>query len=387
MKKVSTKCVVQVVEKIACIAFLGLGCFFIYQGEVWQRFNLRRTNFALYDEEITELPTIYTVINNPNLETSIPVKFGNDFKISLYEYHAISYRDLDSRTASLNKGNNNIGNSPLVVNLQQEGNKNNFQIIPVNYVSGMHKEYVLTYIFKNSSLYNLVNFGIALKSQNNSYVHCLLNYFDGKVHHHRARMGEKNFLVIEPERFSFNKNIRNCREKPYHEVLFDKISDEIVQKCTEPCRPKCVRGFATGAKKIIDRFPACQTSKQSKCFYEVLKNVKNRIEAKPCTKLQYKVVGSTWPTNKNQATFIMRFAIPSRVSVNEEYLVYDLVAVVSAIGGTLGLCIGFSFRDATRMCLEWTEKGLTLIYTGITGVVKCRKISKKNHDTSELNIA
>ena len=195
-------------------------------------------------------------------------------------------------------------------------------------------------------------------------------------------MGEKNFLVIEPERFSFNKNIRNCREKPYHEVLFDKISDEIVQKCTEPCRPKCVRGFATGAKKIIDQFPACQTSKQSKCFYEVLKSVKDRIEAKPCTKLQYKVTFV-----KNQATFIMRFAIPSRVSVNEEYLVYDLVAVVSAIGGTLGLCIGFSFRDATRMCLEWTEKGVTLIYTGITSFFKCRKISKKNHDTLELNIA
>ena len=31
--------------------------------------------------------------------------------------------------------------------------------------------------------------------------------------------------------------------------------------------------------------------------------------------------------------------------VNEEYLIFDAVAMISAIGGTLGLCIGFSFMD------------------------------------------
>ena len=58
MTSVSTKSAFRVIEYVASIAFLCLGCFFIYQGEVWQRFNLRRTNFAKYDEEITELLTI-----------------------------------------------------------------------------------------------------------------------------------------------------------------------------------------------------------------------------------------------------------------------------------------------------------------------------------------
>ena len=33
------------------------------------------------------------------------------------------------------------------------------------------------------------------------------------------------------------------------------------------------------------------------------------------------------------------------IEVNEEYLLYDITGVIGAVGGTLGLFIGFSFRD------------------------------------------
>ena len=42
--------------------------------------------------------------------------------------------------------------------------------------------------------------------------------------------------------------------------------------------------------------------------------------------------------------------------VNEEYLIYDMVAFVSAIGGTLGLCIGFSFTGYASTFLRYFEK-------------------------------
>ena len=208
MRSVSTKYVIHAFEKIASIAFLCLGCFFIYQGEVWQRFHLGRTNFAKYDEEITELPTIYTTIRNLNFNA----KFGRDFKIAYEEYDAISYRDVGLQATNLSLGNNTVGNSQFVVNLEQRYKENVFQITPVNHVPGMHQEYVLTYLFKNSSIYNSAILQVGLKTQNNSYVHCLLNYFDGKVQHHRARMGEKNFLIVEPERISYDKNIGTCRQ-------------------------------------------------------------------------------------------------------------------------------------------------------------------------------
>ena len=42
----------------------------------------------------------------------------------------------------------------------------------------------------------------------------------------------------------------------------------------------------------------------------------------------------------------------ARIKVEEEYLVFDAVAVVSAIGGTMGLCIGLSFTGFASTILR-----------------------------------
>ena len=57
-------------------------------------------------------------------------------------------------------------------------------------------------------------------------------------------------------------------------------------------------------------------------------------------------------TNDNVIKFSLHFATPQEVTVYEEYLIYDKVAVISAIGGTLGLCIGFSFMDIFGFILK-----------------------------------
>ena len=80
------------------------------------------------------------------------------------------------------------------------------------------------------------------------------------------------------------------------------------------------------------------------------------MEVKPCINLQYKTKCSTWSIDqKNQAVMEMKFLAPARVTVKEEYLICDLVAVVSAIGGTISLCIGFSFRDFIGSLLKFLE--------------------------------
>ena len=34
--------------------------------------------------------------------------------------------------------------------------------------------------------------------------------------------------------------------------------------------------------------------------------------------------------------------------VKEEYLIYDILALIGAVGGTMGICIGVSFADLFR---------------------------------------
>ena len=38
--------------------------------------------------------------------------------------------------------------------------------------------------------------------------------------------------------------------------------------------------------------------------------------------------------------------------MHEEYLIFDSVAMIGSIGGTLGLCIGFSFANVFAMILK-----------------------------------
>ena len=42
----------------------------------------------------------------------------------------------------------------------------------------------------------------------------------------------------------------------------------------------------------------------------------------------------------------------SRAQVQEEYLLYDETGVIGSVGGTLGLFIGFSFRDIIAYLIQ-----------------------------------
>ena len=69
----------EVLDILFYISLLGLGIFFIYVGDVIQRFQAQRTTFAVYRESMIELPTISTYIY------PIPSNFsmGVDFNLTL----------------------------------------------------------------------------------------------------------------------------------------------------------------------------------------------------------------------------------------------------------------------------------------------------------------
>ena len=64
---------------------------------------------------------------------------------------------------------------------------------------------------------------------------------------------------------------------------------------------------------------------------------------------------------KDQLVFELRFAKPNEVKVYEEYLIYDVVSMLGAIGGTMGLCIGFSFLDVARTLSSFLVKIISYI--------------------------
>ena len=108
-------------------------------------------------------------------------------------------------------------------------------------------------------------------------------------------------------------------------------------------------------EKIIDDLPLCSNKQELKCFNKVVEAVEKEAIETPCTKLQYKFDGEAYPgmLGSNQAGFSLRI---SDVIVKEEYLIYDSVALVSVFGGTMGLCIGFSFNGISVFLLGYLEQ-------------------------------
>ena len=47
-----------------------------------------------------------------------------------------------------------------------------------------------------------------------------------------------------------------------------------------------------------------------------------------------------------------------KVRIYEEYLTYDMASMIAAIGGSLGLCICFSFNDVCNFLLNHLELGI-----------------------------
>ena len=80
----------------------------------------------------------------------------------------------------------------------------------------------------------------------------------------------------------------------------------------------------------------------------------------------------------------MVFANPPKFNVKEEYLVYDGVALVSSIGGTLGLSIGFSFYNLINDLMGWLRKGVKWICTEKVTEEKGLKVHNKV-DSQKLN--
>ena len=153
---------------------------FIYQGDVLQRFQLKRTNFAEYEEETTELPTIQTWLGFGNLT------FGQDYNIS-YTQHG------SSQSRVLSQGHNMIGT--LKVKFERLGHRA-FMITPLNFSKGMHRAYDLTYQFKNASWKKVVrDVGISLSTENNSMV-CDGIYWEGEVSDDKISIGQDFVMDI-----------------------------------------------------------------------------------------------------------------------------------------------------------------------------------------------
>ena len=83
------------------------------------------------------------------------------------------------------------------------------------------------------------------------------------------------------------------------------------------------------------------------------------------------------PTTAND-TYYRKFALifaNKKITVEEEYLIMDFTGLIGAVGRTLGLFIGFSFKEITSLLID-----------GLKWILKKTRVSSATSDTRVLMI-
>ena len=360
MYRFKSKNVCRTIRIILYIALTLLGIFFINKGDVFPRFLQKRTNFAEYGEQITEMPTIVTWIQYSNLARRL--EFGKDYQINYSEHPWAT-------STNLTQGENWISSIKIRFDVKYDSyGQQMLQTTPLDFNPGiLENAFRLTYLFENQTESQVTRVGISLSARNNSHCAWGWNPYDGDIARLFVQPGELKKVVINPEKYVFSSDSEEpCRTEPYNDVLVKRMYENQSNVCSKPCRQY---NYWICNSDLEGLFDYCHTDEGFACFWDSLHGLTDSngkakdILLKPCTKLQYKYEESIYAGHEIwKLEFEFSFTLPPKVSVKEEYLIYDMVSMISAIGGTMGLCVGFSFRECIDILLDYLERSYKSVF-------------------------
>ena len=251
---------IWIVHKLFHSTMIALGCYFIYQGEVVQKYKSKMTNFALSEENIAELPTIKTWIS----PLTSQFKLGKDFNITYKSGTEAS----EMKPVNLSLGNNSI-DGDLTVNFQRLPGRNIFQITPANFSPEMSLDHVLVWEFKNEDQMKGKKIGLSLSTEIDVMTCNNYKHFDGEVDEIFSWIGKRNKLKINPEKVIYRKEIRNCRQRPYFEEFNKKFIKNLLQNCTNQCKKAHYLNQCQGLKLATYKaFTILSYQRRSRLFFE-----------------------------------------------------------------------------------------------------------------------
>ena len=221
-------------DKLLYVALAILGFFFIYHGEVIQRFNKGKTFFAEYNEALDEFPTITTYFLG---KVSSKPKYGKDFNISMGAYPD------GEPVRNLSFGENTIPGSTLKVYFEPFGQwSQDFRITPLNFDPEMPVTYQLKYKFGKIPLPKV---GLRLTTAIGNIGRVGEISFSTEDEEHQCQIGERRLLIISATKY---KNL-NCTNKSPAESMIRRALQEMPKRCLKPCQIQ-PKHFSMGFKMV-----------------------------------------------------------------------------------------------------------------------------------------
>ena len=178
---------------------------------------------------------------------------------------------------------------------------------------------------------------IFIMSERNSYGIVINEWYNGKVMKTQVEKGMFKVFDLKLEQYQYLATHTKCSYQSFYECA-SQLMDANFKRSSSKC-----------SIVSLPSLPICKINKSNEVeqeFWTILDEVREQCPRKLCSTLQYSGEESYNKKFTNGTVgFQYKFAdsSPILLTLYEEYLIYDAITMVNSVGGTLGMCIGFSF--------------------------------------------
>ena len=349
---------------IEWILFFGLcGLSGVFMHGVLYNFFSGKTSFSESEEVLTELPTVVfcftKLIGTKNVYPEY--EYGSDFKV---EYRL--YIDAKRPSVFLKEGENTILGEHIhleTIKTLYRGNCFKFtSSFAMNYHIIKKWTHFKLYFSNSFSQEDLPTSQIFMTSEKNSYGIVINEWMNGKAMKTQIKKGMQKIIIIRSEKRTYLPKISKCHEESFFECFSSTYTTKLKEshdQCSLVSLPS-LQNLSTCNFKETDKERRKQKKKQ---FWNHFDEVSVQCPNKICSTSEYLGEESYYEElmNKNVTVqFSYMFFSNSTISY-EEYLVYDLVSTIGSVGGTLGMCIGFSFSGMISPLINFLQHGIMFI--------------------------
>ena len=333
------------IEWLVYLGFCLLAGYFMK--DVIEQFQAKETFMGQSLEPINELPTVAICMNNGAWQFDEHLKLiyqidEADEKHLMTENRSI-YIPGEDETVIFQQ----ISQSCLKISSQIDKvvRRGSGRRIYIEFITQMIPDQIKVYFTSETSSYGIFD----------------LEWFDGEPHKEIILSGNKASIILKSVEHSYLQD-SECSQISFLEQWKLYLPLTNFSSCTQKCSPW---SFLTS-----ERLPFCRWNESIEiieCNREAMKdNYKEfkNISKRPCHILEYfgKKI-SEGSREKGSIKIGYNFAQPEMTIKYKERLVFDMTGMVGSVGGTLGMCIGFSFTGITSTIFSYIRNKIQSLMT------------------------
>ena len=341
------------------IALILLIIAIVLSKDVLDQYRSKATSFNQHEKEIRENESVTIVmefwpLKKTDYPTSTPFqsyeqwKLGKDFTLT---FGVTNYRiaqeviQLEEQMADSEISHSSIGKVHFDRLTHVYGNCYKISA-DVRKIKKPYRAFVNIEFDKSIRDEDIPGVDIRMSSEENSYGITMSDWLDGK---RLQFIKVKGFFWVEVQPHKVIKMKSNsCSDSAYYECFHS----ELIKQNYDHCPRKCF-----SISTMYNATPICETEEEFICSHKVTQKLKDESTCLPaCNQINYVLEveyreDEDLPNARRNITILYKIS-DTKMKVEEEYLIKDFVGMIGSIGGTLGLCIGFSFLGGTSFLLS-----------------------------------